>query len=183
MDDKKIVDLYFARNEDAIKQTREKYEKLLYRVSYNIVNCDPDAEECVSDTYMCAWRSMPPTRPSHLSAFLTKIARNISLNKYRQNKSRRRVINNEVILDELSECIPDRGTDIASELELRDLIDGFLSGLATNNRIVFVKRYFYMKNIVEIATEMNVTPSSVKVSLYRSRRELREYLERAGISI
>ena len=182
MDDRRILDLYFARSEDAIRQTKDKYGRLLFGISYNIVKSDGDAEECVSDTYMSAWKSIPPARPNHLSAFLAKIVRNLSLNRYRKNRARARLMNNEAIFEEIEACVPDGGY-IAGDLELRDALNAFLSGQPKNSRMIFVKRYFYMKDIIDIADDMNMSPSAVRVSLSRTRGQLRDFLQKAGIGI
>jgi RNA polymerase sigma-70 factor (ECF subfamily) len=182
MDDRLILDLYFARSEDAIRHTKDKYGRLLFGISYNIVKSDGDAEECVSDTYMSAWKSIPPARPNHLSAFLSKIVRNLSLNRYRKNRARARLMSNEAIFEEIEACVPDGG-DIAGDLEIRDALNAFLSGQAKNARMIFVKRYFYMMSVKEISLDMRITVSNVKVILMRTREKMKTHLEKAGISI
>ena len=183
MEDNKIIELYFSRNEEAIAKTKEKYGKLLFGLSYGILHSEQDAEECVSDTYMRAWQSIPPTRPSHLSAFLSKIIRNVSITKYRENKKRRSIISTELILDEMLECIPDNRCDEVDDIALRDALNGFLAGLDKNKRIIFVKRYFYMKSTKDIAEDMGMRSGAVKTTLSRTRSLLREYLEREGVNI
>jgi RNA polymerase sigma-70 factor (ECF subfamily) len=181
VDDNKIIDLYFARNENAIRQTAAKYGKMLFGVSYGILRSIPDTEECLDDTYMSAWKSIPPQRPTYFSAFLSKIARNISLNRYRQNKRRYQNLVLDAILDEMAECIPAPSSDEAEDIAIRDCLNRFLSGLNSKARIIFVKRYFFMRSILEISNEMGISESSVKVSLSRARTLLREHLEREGI--
>ena len=180
MDDKKIIELYFARSENAIKQTKSKYGKLIFSISYGILRSATDAEECADDTYMKAWRVIPPERPTHLSAFLAKIARNISLNRYRQNKRRYQNLVPDAILEEMAECIPAASVDVADDIAIRDCLNRFLSGLNSKARIIFVKRYFFMHSILEISNEMGMSESSVKVALSRARTLLRERLEREG---
>ena len=181
MEDSKIIDLYFARNENAIQQTKAKYGKLLFGVSYGILRSSHDAEECVDDTYMSAWRSIPPQRPTYFSAFLSKIARNISLNRYNQNKRRYQNLVPNVILEEMAECIPDSIGDVAEDIAIRDCINEFLAELSSNSRIIFVKRYFFMRSIKEIEDETGVKASTIKVALSRMRVLLRERLEKEGI--
>ncbi len=181
MDDNKIIDLYFARDERAIKQTKAKYGKLLFSVSYNILHSIPDVEECLDDTYMSVWGAIPPARPTYFSAFLTKIARNISFNRYKQNKSRTRNLVAEAILDELAECIPAPAGEATEDIAIRDCLNRFLSGLSSQNRIIFVKRYFFMRSIGEISDETGVSISAVKVALSRMRELLKERLEREDI--
>jgi RNA polymerase sigma-70 factor (ECF subfamily) len=142
MDDNRIIDLYFTRDERAIEHTRAKYDKLLYHVSYKILHSNPDAEECVDDTYMKAWGTMPPERPNILSAFLCKITRNLSLNRYMQNKSRSRIMTTEKVFEEIAECVPDTAGPISEDIELRNAVNGFLESLSEIPRKIFVKRYF-----------------------------------------
>lgn len=183
MEDSKIIELYFSRDEEAIAQTKEKYGKLLFGVSYGILHSMEDAEECVSDTYMRTWQSIPPAKPSYLSAFLSKIARNLSITKYRENKKRRNIILTEFIFEEMLECVPDNRCDAVDDIALRDALNGFLAGLDKNKRMIFVKRYFFMRSVKEIADEMGMKASTVKTTLSRTRVMLREYLEREGVNI
>lgn len=183
MDDNRIIDLYFARNEMAIEHTRVKYGKLLNHVAFGILRSEGDAEECVDDTYMQAWRSMPPTRPNILSAFLAKITRNLSINRYLQNKARLKNLATEKVIEEMEDCIPDSRGPISDDIAIRDAINGFLSTLPELTRKIFVKRYFYMLPVKQIATEVGISVSNVKVSLMRTREKFRAYLEKAGISV
>lgn len=183
MEDSKIIELYFSRDEEAIVQTKEKYGKLLFGLSYGILRSDVDAEECVSDTYMRTWQSIPPTKPSYLSAFLSKIVRNLSITKYRENKKRRNIMSTDLIFEEMLECVPDNRCDTVDDIALRDALNGFLAGLDKNKRMIFVKRYFFMRSVKEIADEMGMKASTVKTTLSRTRVMLREYLEREGVNI
>ena len=183
MDDNRIIDLYFLRDERAIERTEEKYGKLLNHIAYNILHDAEDSEECVNDTYMRAWQAMPPQRPSYLSAFLAKITRNLSINRYLQNKSRRSIFSSDTILEEMSECIPDTSTSLSENVAIRDALNSFLSSLDETPRKMFVKRYFYMMSIKGIALEMKTSVSNVKVSLMRTREKLKTHLEKAGISL
>ena len=183
MDDNRIIDLYFARNEMAIEHTRVKYGKLLNHVAFGILRSEGDAEECVDDTYMQAWRSMPPTRPNILSAFLAKITRNLSINRYLQNKARLKNLATEKVIEEMEDCIPDSRGPISEDIAIRDDINGFLSTLPELTRRIFVRRYFYMLPVKQIATEVGISVSNVKVSLMRTREKFRAYLEKAGISV
>jgi RNA polymerase sigma-70 factor (ECF subfamily) len=183
MDDNRIIDLYFTRDERAIEHTRAKYGKLLYHVSYKILHSNPDVEECVDDTYMKAWGAMPPERPNILSAFLCKITRNLSLNRYLQNKARGRMMTTEKVFEEIAECVPDTAGPISDDLALRDAINGFLESLGEMSRMIFVKRYFYMMSVNEISIDMKTSVSNVKVSLMRTRNKFKDCLEKAGISI
>jgi len=183
MDDNRIIDLYFKREERAIMETRTKYGKLLNHVAFSILHSQADSEECVDDAYMKAWQTMPPEKPSFLSAFLCKITRNLSINRYLQNKARHRMISTETVFEEIADCVPDTSGPISDDIAIRDAINGFLDSLAELPRKIFVKRYFYMLSVKQISVEMKTSVSNVKVSLMRTREKLKAYLEKAGINI
>ena len=183
MDDNKIVDLYFLRDERAIEYTSAKYGKLLHHVAYNILHSEYDSEECVDDTYIKAWNTMPPERPGYLGAFLSKITRNLSINRYNSNKSRGRMLTTEKVFEEIAECVPDTNLPISDDIALRDAINSFLEMLGEIPRKIFVKRYFYMMTVQEISLDMKTSVSNVKVSLMRTREKFKAHLEKAGISI
>lgn len=182
MEDNDIVQLYFDRDERAIDETKAAYGRFIYSVAYRILESEPDSEECENETYLRTWRSIPPTRPYCFSAFLGKISRNLALNRYRDEK-RRRPLGAEMILDEISEIIPDNQGDITEEMELRDALNEFLGALSKTKRQIFMKRYFYMRDIKEIASELGIGVSNVKVTLMRLRSELRKFLEGRGIVV
>ena len=182
MEDNDIVQLYFDRDERAIDETKAAYGRFIYSVAYRILESEPDSEECENETYLRAWRSIPPTRPYCFSAFLGKISRNLALNRYRDEK-RRRPLGAEMILDEISEIIPENQGDITEEMELRDALNEFLGNLSKTKRQIFMKRYFYMRDIKEIASELGIGVSNVKVTLMRLRSELRNFLEGRGIVV
>lgn len=182
MDDNKIISLYFERDEDAIRHTKEKYGTLLFNVSYGIVSSRGDAEECVNDTYMSAWQSIPPTRPQYFSAFLCKIVRNISFNRYRQNKRRfGGSFQPDLIFEELAECIPAKGGDITEDIAIRDCLNRFLAAETKINRVIFVKRYFFACDFEEISEDVGLSQTATRVALSRLRKRLRVALEREGI--
>jgi RNA polymerase sigma-70 factor (ECF subfamily) len=182
MDDRRIIDLFFARNEDAINLTKEKYGRYLNSIAYDILGDRHDAAECESDTYLRAWNSIPPTDPRSLPAYLAKIVRNIALNRIRTD-TRRIPIKMSLILDELSEVIPDVEGDIAERLGLRECIVGYVNGLEQERRNVFLKRYFYLMSVNDIASDMGMRVGTVKSILFRMREELRSYLNERGIEI
>ena len=183
MIDEYIVELYFRREERAIDETRIKYGKLLHHIAFNILNSATDSEECVDDTYMSAWKSMPPTRPRSLCAFLSKITRNLSINRYLKNKSERSMINCDAVFEEIAECVPSTDGSISDDIALREAINSFLGTLDVEKRRMFVKRYFYMKPIKQVASEMRLTVSNVKITLMRIRESFKVYLEKEGISV
>ena len=182
MDDNRIRELYFDRDERAIEETRQSYGRLIYSVAYGILLSEPDSEECENDTYVRTWESIPPTRPTYFSAFLSKISRNLALNRLR-DENRRRPLGAELVYEELGEVIPDTDGDITEDIALRDALNDFLTSLSKTKRQIFMKRYFYMRDIKEIAREMGITKSGVKVTLHRIRGELRSFLTDRGIVI
>jgi len=186
MEDRKIVDLYWQRSENAIAETAAKYDKYCHAIAYNILNNIEDSEECVNDTYMQAWNSMPPKRPSVLKAFLGKITRNLSLNRYEYyNAEKRGAGQTAFALDELRECIPagNNADEIIDDIVLKDVLNRFIASLPKEKRIIFMRRYWYMSSIAEIAADCSVSESKVKMSLMRSRDKLKKLFEKEGISI
>ena len=185
MEDGRIVELYWERDEQAIAETQTRYGKYCHRIAYNVLHSDEDAEECVNDTYVRAWNSMPPQRPSRLAAFLGRITRNLALDRYLFDRAQKRARSTELILDELEECIPDPVTapPLAEEIALRDAINAFLASLPQKNRMVFLRRYWYLSPIKEIAADYGMTESNVKVMLHRTRQSFKAYLEKEGIEI
>ena len=182
MEDKKIVDLYWDRSESAISETQTKYGKLLYRLSFSLLSSREDAEECVNDTYIAAWNAMPDERPEFLCAFLCKIDRRVSINKYNSLHRQRRG-GAGLIIEELTDCIPSKN-DVSDSYEnkrLGEIINRFLEGLDTEKRVVFVKRYFYSKSIYEISQQMNISEGKIKSMLFRMREQLYTILEREDL--
>lgn len=178
MEDYQIVDLYWARSESAISETERKYGRMLQSLSVSLLASIQDAQECVNDTYIAAWQSMPQERPTYLGAFLSKITRRISISKYRSAHSQKRGGAGE-LLEELSECIPS-SSDVFSEYEngrLKNTLDKFLRDLDVKKRVIFVRRYFYSEPIERIAAELGMKVGSVKSILFRARQDLREILE------
>ena len=178
MDDGKIIELYFSRDEGAIRATADKYGRLLTHISEGILASPPDAEECVNDTYLRAWESIPPTRPVSLSAYLARIVRNLSLNRYRADRARR-ASTADVILDELSECLPAAEEDG----RLKDLLDGFLRALDETDRRLFLGRYWHNYPVNRLATAYGLTANAVSLRLYKTREKLRVYLEKEGYTV
>ena len=184
MEDLEIVELYWQRNEEAIKETSKKYGNYCYTIANNILYNNEDAQECVNDTYLGAWNAIPPHHPNVLSTFLGKITRRLSLNKWREKNAIKRG-NGEAALsfDELEECIPSNSS-IKEELALKELseaINVFLETLKVDERKVFVCRYFYFESIDEIAFRFSFTPSKVKMMLKRTRDRLKDYLIGKGV--
>ena len=186
MEDKDIIRLYLERSEKAISETKLKYGALLSHIAFGILRSREDAEECVSDTYMRAWNSIPPNEPKRLSAFLGRITRNLSLNRYGQMTAQKRGGGSrELALEELEECLPAAG-DLQREVEdaeLAELINGFLDKLGRESRIIFMRRYWFFCTVSEIARDMHIGESKVKMSLLRTRKKLKQYLEKKGVTL
>ena len=179
MDDQKIIELYFARSEDAISETNRKYGKYCHTVAYRILGSNEDAEECVNDTWLRTWNSIPPHRPSVLSAFLAKITRSIALDRIDYYKAQKRPQNVVSIVEELRECAPN-DDDMLSEIALRDSLNDFLEGLEGRQRTVFMQRYWFFCSVADISRNLGISKSNVKVILHRTRNELRAHLEKDG---
>ena len=182
VEDSQIIELYWQRDEQAIAETAQKYGAFCFTIASSILTVREDAEECVNDTYVDAWGAMPTARPELLGAFLSKIVRRISVDRFRErHREKRGGIDNS--LSELSECIPASG-GIEEELDgerIRAELDAFLSSQPKEKRVAFVLRYFYSKSITEIALQLGVGESKVKTMLFRMREELRERLEVNGL--
>lgn len=182
MEDSRIIELYFARDERAIEETRLKYSRLLLSVADSILGDRLQAEECESDTYLSAWNSIPPTRPTYFSAYLTRITRNFALNRLR-GKRRNSPPEMNLILDEIAEIIPDEAGDIAESIDIRDAMSDFVRGLDITRRRIFIQRYFYMLSVNEIAIEQGLPLGTVKSILSRTRKMLYKHLTERGIKI
>ncbi len=184
MTDARIIELYFERSERAISETDTKYGSYCRSIAYNILHNREDSEESVNDTYLRAWNSMPPERPDILSAFLGKICRRLSIDRWRRDRAKKRG-GGEVplALEELDYCIPAGSGDPAEELELKELqrlYERFLNALPAVERRVFLCRYFYMDPISAIALRFGFTESKVRSMLHRTREKFRTLLEKEG---
>ncbi|MBQ7774901.1 MAG: sigma-70 family RNA polymerase sigma factor [Lachnospiraceae bacterium] len=186
MEDKQIIDLYWERSERAIEETASKYGKYCYSIAFNILYNNEDADESVNDTYLGAWKSMPPHKPELLSAFLGKITRHISLNKWRHKNAEKRGGGQVALaLDELLECVPSQ-EKVDEQIEAKELaktIDTFLATLKEDERRVFVCRYWYLDPIADICKQFGYSESKVKSMLFRTRGKLLTYLEKEGVFV
>ncbi len=186
MDDSKIVDLYLARDEQAIAETRKRYGSALRTISLNIVRDRRDAEECESSTYLEAWNSIPPNEPrSHLFSYLAKIIQNLSLNVYQSRHTQKR---DAVVLElsqELEACVPAaRGAEtVVDDMAIQQAINRLLERLSEQHRLVFMRRYFYADPISVIAGNTGLSEANVKVILHRCRTRLKELLGQEGIDL
>ncbi len=181
--DEEIIELFFARSENAISQLDAKYGKLCIQTSYNILGDSSDAEECVNDSYLGAWNAIPPTRPNPLLTYLLKIVKNISLNRYHKNQAQKRNSAFDMAVEELEEVLASRDT-IESVMEANELtkeIEAFLDSLSQENRVIFVRRYWFFDTYEQIAKRTGITEKNVSVRLTRIRKQMWEYLTERGI--
>lgn len=184
MEDAKIIALFLDRNEQAVKETDTAYGRKLYILSNNILNNREDAEESVSDTYMEAWKSIPPKHPKCYYAFLAAICRNISLNKLDWRLAAKRNAEVVALTQEMENCIPDSKQDAQMDRkELRRVLEAFLESLSKENRLIFLRRYLYVDTVAEIAARYGISQSTVKVQLHRTRAKLHTYLAKEGIYV
>lgn len=184
MDDRKIIELYFARDEDAIRHTDDTYGRRLFSLADRILNNDADAQESVSDTYLKAWETIPPQKPRYFFAYLAKICRHFALGKLDWNRAAKRNAEVVSLSQEMEQCIPDGGT--VRQMESRELgmiLDAFLRTLSAENRMVFLRRYWYADTIAEIAVRYGISESAVLMRLSRTRARLSAYLEKEGIFV
>ncbi|MBE6559211.1 MAG: sigma-70 family RNA polymerase sigma factor [Ruminococcaceae bacterium] len=180
MEDHEIIDLYFARNEQAIMETDKRYGAACMRVSLNILNSRLDAEECVSDTYLRVWNSIPPQRPTYFRAFVLRIARNLSLQRFRNLHRQRRNRDLELALEELETCIvapEDRSAELAEH------ISDFLEMQTKEDRLLFMGRYFHGCSVQELAEKCGMSANNASVRLHRIREKLRVFLSERGYDV
>lgn len=186
MEDKQIIDLFWDRDETALTETERKYGGYCRTIAYNILQSREDSEECVNDTWLRAWNAMPPQRPNILQAFLGKITRNLSLDRYKLGHAAKRGGGQTAVaLDELAECIPS-GQDVEQELALRELsrlLDDFLRTLPERECCIFLRRYWFVDSTKDIASRYQMAEGSVKSGLHRTRQKLKVYLEKAGVAV
>lgn len=184
MDDSEIIELYFQRSEEAITQTVSKYGKYCYQIAYHILSSREDSEESVNDTYLAAWNTMPPRRPNILSAFLGKLTRYISLDRWKKRSAQKRGSGQVALsLEELEECISG-GSNPEKEVDRKELLrylNRFLDALPETQRKVFVCRYWYLESIPEIAARFGFSESKVTAMLHRLREKLRARLQLEGL--
>ena len=184
LDDHRIVELYWERSEEALRETASKYAGYCYAIANNILGSREDSEEAVNDTYLDAWNSMPPHRPTILSTFLGKITRRISIDKLRAKNAEKRGGGEVALaLEELEECLSDSGT-LDRELQLQilaDAINDFLKSLSDAERRVFLCRYWYVDSVEDISRQFGFSQSKVKSMLHRTREKLKKHLKKEDI--
>ena len=185
MEDQGIVELFFDRSEQAIVETDKKYGGYCYTIAYNILASREDSEESVSDTYFSAWNTIPPRKPTLLQAFLGKITRHISIDRWRKQSAQKRGGKEMILaLEELGECVDIRGMEAEiTSRELTRVLNGFLANLSETERNVFLCRYWYMDTIETIAKITRFSQSKVTSMLHRTRGKLRKKLEEEGYRV
>ena len=184
MEDEKIIELFLTRNEDAIHETDLAYGRKLHGLSRRILLNREDAEESVSDTYLQTWKSIPPYHPQYFFAFLAAVCRYVSLNRLDWNLAAKRKANVVPLTEEMELCIPDsRQEETIQGKELAKLLNAFLEGLPRDSRMIFLRRYWFLDSIAEIAKRYDITESKVKMQLHRTREKLRIFLEKEDIHV
>ena len=185
MEDKDLIQLYFDRAEDAISKTEEIYGKYCRKIAFNILASLEDSAEVFNDALLRTWNSIPPAKPDNFKAYIGRITRNLALDQYdKQHAAKRGLGQTDAVLDEISEIIG-KG-DVAEDIicqETEGLINEFLKGLDPDKRKIFVRRYWYLDSIADIAKMYDYTQSKVKVSLMRTRNQLAEYLKKEGVNL
>ncbi len=178
MEDEEIIELFFARSEQAIRELDLKYGKVFHKLSYNILKNESDAAECVNDAYLGTWNTIPPTKPNSLSAFVCQIVRNISVKCYDRKTARKRNSIYDLAMEEIEDCVSSADTveDEVETKELARIIEGFLDTLSTENRVIFLQRYWFSDSYSDIAKKVGISEKSVSVRLARIRKKMREYL-------
>lgn len=184
-DDAKIIEMFLARSEEALKALAEKYGSVCNRIARNILNNTSDAEECVNDTYLAAWNTIPPQRPNPLKTYICRIVRNIAIARYHSNTAQKRNSYYDTALDELEECLASSSTveDEISVRELTTLLDAFLESLDKDSRVMFVRRYWYAYSVNDIAVMCGISANNAAVRLARTREKLRKYLRENGVAV
>ena len=185
MEDKQIVELYWARSETAISETEKKYGRYCHYIAYQILHNDEDAKEVVNDTYLKTWNTIPPGRPDPLKPYVGTISRQLALDVYKKQHAQKRGGEVSLVLDELSECIPDNdsGADIGESVALSDALNRFMWNLPQRTRNIFVRRYFYMSSVAEIAKDFSMKESNVTMHLLRTRKKLEQFLRKEGFDL
>ena len=180
--DREILALLFARSEDAITALSARFDRLCRRIALNILNSKEDAEECVADTYMAVWDTVPPKEPDPLTPYVGRLARNCALDRYRYNHAQRRYAGGDTLLSEIEEIVSgnEDAEDTAAQQALAAAISAFLHAQKPDDRRLFVRRYWYGDAVSVIAKEMGMRAGSAAVRLHRIRERLRTYLQGEG---
>lgn len=185
MEDKRIIELYFQRKENAISETANKYGAFCHKIAMNILSIREDAEECVNDTYFSVWNQIPPTNPNSFCAFLGRITRNLSISRFRSLRAKKRYNGIELMLSELEECIPDT-SNVEKQIEANQLscyINEWLYSLPEYEAILFIRRYWYGDSVKDLARKAGVSAAQMAQVMLRLRKYLKAYLEQKGVAL
>ncbi|MBQ9510464.1 MAG: sigma-70 family RNA polymerase sigma factor [Clostridia bacterium] len=183
LDDSKIIELFFERSEQAIVELSNKYGSVCKRTAKNILGNDLDAEECVNESYLGAWNTIPPQKPDVLSSYVCRIVRNLAIKKYHSNTATKRNGAYDVVLDEIEECFSS-SLSVENEIESKEItfaINKFLSSLDKESRVMFVKRYWYSDSLEDLSKAYNMSKHNVSVRLFRIRKRLKVFLSKEGV--
>ncbi len=186
MDDRSIVDLFFDRDESALSETERKYKRYCHSIANGILGDRRDSEECVNDAMLGLWNTIPPKKPENLRTYLAKLTRNLAINRYKMRSADKRGGGNvDVSLGELEGCLvsSDNFEVVMDSMVLSELLNSFLGTLSQENRIMFIQKYWFFRSVDDIAGDLSVSKSKVKVSLMRTRARLAEFLEREGYKV
>lgn len=183
MEDSQIIKLYWSRDEAAPQETNTKYGRMLNAISYNILSNHEDCEECLNDTYCKAWNAMPPKKPNSLAAYLGRIVRNLSINRWHEHRAQKRYNGAELMLSELSDCVPSTNNveNSIETKELSEVISNWLCKLTLDDRVLFLRRYWFGDSVNKLAEECGTTPNKLAGRMYRLRQSLKNSLEREDI--
>ena len=185
MTDEEIINLFFERSEQAISELAKKHGAAVSRVALNILNDEEDAKECVNDTWLGTWNSIPPNRPHPLRTYVCKIARNLATKRYHTNSAKKRDSQYDLVLEDLAECVPGRNTveDTVSAKEIAEAINRFLDTLSYEDKFVFMRRFWYSDSLPEIAKMAGMSYNSVAVRLHRVKGKLKKFLLKEGVLV
>lgn len=185
MDDRKIIELFFERSEQAIIELSNKYGAICSKVAFNILNNKQDTEECVNDAYLGTWNTIPPQNPNPLVSYVCRIVRNLAIKKYHTNIAVKRNSIYDVALDELENCFPSSASveDEFNAVETARMINNFLANLDRENRIMFVRRYWHSDSIDDLAKLFQTSSHNISVRLFRTREKLKRHLIKEGVSL
>ncbi len=186
--DEQIIEALFSRDESILEQISNNYKNLYISVLRQILGSEEDVSECENDVLLAVWNSIPPNRPDNLAAYISKLARNISINRFKYNTRSKRAAGYMLVLEELSECIPDSKsgkeiTRLEENKELSKILNDFLKGLDPETRVLFVRRYFYLESVGSLAERYGFTENKVSVKLHRARNKLHKILEKEAVII
>ena len=185
MDDRRIIELFFARDEQAIAETRDKYSGLIKRIAVNLLGNSADADECVNDALLAVWNNIPPARPDSLKAYLGGIARNKALMSFRRRTAKKRSNGLELSLSELDECVPspNNAEESADLDELAGLLNDWLRSLPERDSMLFIRRYWYGDSVKELSKETGESANRLSQRLFYLRKKLREFLDERGVTV